>query len=68
MSVLLNELSVQEQSNKSLSRSNGSCSLLIADPFFYLGLIGSCTNSSYEDMTRAASIAQQALKRGLKAR
>lgn len=33
-----------------------------------VGLIGSCTNSSYEDMTRAASIAQQALKRGLKAR
>jgi aconitate hydratase len=26
-----------------------------------VGLIGSCTNSSYEDITRAASIAQQAL-------
>ena len=25
------------------------------------GLIGSCTNSSYEDLTRAASIAKQAL-------
>ena len=25
------------------------------------GLIGSCTNSSYEDLSRAASIAQQAL-------
>jgi len=24
-------------------------------------LIGSCTNSSYEDLTRAASIAQQAV-------
>ena len=29
-------------------------------------LIGSCTNSSYEDLTRAASIAQQALDKGLK--
>ncbi len=26
------------------------------------GLVGSCTNSSYEDMTRAASIAEQAVK------
>ena len=26
-----------------------------------VGLIGSCTNSSYEDMSRSASIAQQAL-------
>jgi aconitate hydratase len=31
-------------------------------------LIGSCTNSSYEDMRRAAHIAMQALKAGLKAR
>lgn len=31
-------------------------------------LIGSCTNSSYEDMTRAASIAKQALDQGLKAK
>jgi aconitate hydratase len=30
------------------------------------GLIGSCTNSSFEDMTRAASLAQQALDAGLK--
>ena len=29
------------------------------------GLIGSCTNSSYEDLARAASIAQQAVDRGL---
>ena len=29
------------------------------------GLIGSCTNSSYEDLTRAASIAQQAIEKGL---
>ena len=29
-------------------------------------LIGSCTNSSYEDMTRAASIAAQAAKHGIK--
>jgi aconitate hydratase len=26
------------------------------------GLIGSCTNSSYEDLSRAASIAKQAVK------
>ena len=31
-------------------------------------LIGSCTNSSYEDMTRAASIARQASAHGLRAR
>jgi len=29
------------------------------------GLIGSCTNSSYEDLTRAASIAQQAVDKKL---
>ncbi|NND87946.1 MAG: aconitate hydratase, partial [Flavobacteriaceae bacterium] len=28
------------------------------------GLIGSCTNSSYEDLSRASSIAQQALDKG----
>ncbi|VAX25998.1 Aconitate hydratase [hydrothermal vent metagenome] len=33
-----------------------------------VGLIGSCTNSSYEDIDRAASIARQALNRGLKAK
>jgi aconitate hydratase len=31
-------------------------------------LIGSCTNSSYEDMRRAAHIANQALKAGIKAK
>ncbi|XP_056263517.1 aconitate hydratase, mitochondrial-like [Pseudoliparis swirei] len=31
-----------------------------------VGLIGSCTNSSYEDMGRAASLAKQALDKGLK--
>jgi aconitate hydratase len=31
-------------------------------------LVGSCTNSSYEDISRAASIAQQGLKAGLKAK
>jgi aconitate hydratase len=31
-------------------------------------LIGSCTNSSYEDLTRVASIARQAAARGLKAK
>ena len=30
------------------------------------GLIGSCTNSSYEDLARAASIAKQAVEKGLK--
>ena len=29
------------------------------------GLIGSCTNSSYEDLSRAASIAKQAVNKGL---
>ncbi|CAO3686964.1 hypothetical protein G6F70_007819 [Rhizopus microsporus] len=33
-----------------------------------VGLIGSCTNSSYEDMVRAASIAKQATDHGLKAK
>jgi len=32
------------------------------------GLIGSCTNSSYEDISRSASIAKQALEKGLKAK
>ncbi|MBO0359987.1 aconitate hydratase [Hymenobacter sp. BT186] len=30
-----------------------------------VGLIGSCTNSSYEDITRAASVASQAVSKGL---
>ncbi len=30
-----------------------------------VGLIGSCTNSSYEDISRAASLAQQAIDKGL---
>ncbi len=33
-----------------------------------VGLIGSCTNSSYEDLDRAASIAKQAVKKKLKAK
>ena len=33
-----------------------------------VGLIGSCTNSSYEDLTRSASIAKQAVDGGLKAK
>jgi aconitate hydratase len=33
-----------------------------------VGLIGSCTNSSYEDMSRAASIARDALNHGLKSK
>ena len=32
------------------------------------GLIGSCTNSSYEDMARSASICRQALKAGIKSK
>jgi aconitate hydratase len=31
-----------------------------------VGLIGSCTNSSYEDISRSASIAQQAIDKNLK--
>ena len=31
-------------------------------------LIGSCTNSSYEDMTRASFVAKQAIKNGIKAK
>jgi aconitate hydratase len=33
-----------------------------------VGLIGSCTNSSYEDITRAASLAEQAVNKGLVAK
>ena len=32
------------------------------------GLIGSCTNSSYEDMGRSANIAKQALAHGIKSK
>lgn len=32
------------------------------------GLIGSCTNSSYEDISRAASIAKQAVTQGIEAK
>jgi aconitate hydratase len=31
-------------------------------------LVGSCTNSSYEDITRAAAVAREALAQGVKAR
>ncbi|MFS8617207.1 MAG: aconitase family protein, partial [Solitalea sp.] len=33
-----------------------------------VGLIGSCTNSSYEDISRAASVARQAVEKKLKVR
>jgi aconitate hydratase len=33
-----------------------------------VGLIGSCTNSSYEDISRSASIVKEALQKGLKAK
>ena len=39
---------------------------LVAFVWSFVGLIGSCTNSSYEDMGRAASLAKQALDKGLK--
>lgn len=32
------------------------------------GLIGSCTNSSYEDISRSASVAKQAIEQGVKAK
>lgn len=36
--------------------------------YFEVGLIGSCTNSSYEDITRSASVAKQAKEKNLKAK
>ena len=33
-----------------------------------IALIGSCTNSSYEDMSRAASLAEQAIAKGVKSK
>lgn len=36
--------------------------------FIILGLIGSCTNSSYEDMSRCATIAKEALAHGRKSK
>lgn len=38
-----------------------------ADPIS-VALIGSCTNSSYEDMSRAASLAEQAKTKGIKSK
>ena len=43
-----------------MRREYGECS--------QVGLIGSCTNSSYEDMGRAASVARQALAHGVTAK
>ena len=37
-------------------------------PKMEVGLIGSCTNSSYEDLDRAASLARQAVEKNLKAK
>lgn len=37
-------------------------------PILEVGLIGSCTNSSYEDLDRAASLAKQAIAKKLKAK
>lgn len=36
--------------------------------YFEVGLIGSCTNSSYEDLTRSASVAHLANEKNLKAK
>lgn len=36
--------------------------------FVSVGLIGSCTNSSYEDIDRSANIAKQALAKGIKSK
>ncbi len=33
-----------------------------------VGMIGSCTNSSYEDMARSANLAKQALDAGITAK
>lgn len=48
--------------------TSGDCLLLTPGPTTHNapGLIGSCTNSSYEDMGRSAAVAKQALAHGLK--
>ncbi|MEM7371569.1 MAG: aconitate hydratase [Bacteroidota bacterium] len=50
---------------------SGFAEAVIANDFpqtLEVGLIGSCTNSSYEDLDRAASVARQASAKNLKAR
>ena len=47
--------------------SNDVASKDYTDPIS-VALIGSCTNSSYEDMSRAASLAEQAKAKGIKAK
>jgi aconitate hydratase len=47
--------------------SNDVISNDYADPIS-VALIGSCTNSSYEDMSRAASLAEQAKAKGIKSK
>lgn len=42
--------------------------MLLCPVHMQAGLIGSCTNSSYEDMQRAASVARQALAAGIKSK
>ena len=49
------------QMKKAVKRNNYPDNIKVA-------LIGSCTNSSYEDIDRATSIAKQALEKGLKAK
>lgn len=41
---------------------------MIQHIFLMSGLIGSCTNSSYEDMARCTSIAKEALAHRLKSK
>jgi aconitate hydratase len=51
---------ISEFASEVADRSNGFVDAIAA------ALIGSCTNSSYEDMSRAADIAEQAAARGIK--
>ena len=52
---------VSEVGARRQGRTAGRCEISSA-------LVGSCTNSSYEDITRAASIARQASAKGLRAK
>jgi aconitate hydratase len=54
------DLAVPVSAMKDVSKGKGFTDVISA------GLIGSCTNSSYEDLDRAGSIARQALKHGIK--
>uniref|UniRef100_A0A6G3MGI9 Aconitate hydratase, mitochondrial (Trinotate prediction) n=1 Tax=Henneguya salminicola TaxID=69463 RepID=A0A6G3MGI9_HENSL len=51
-----------------LKRMNGPLIYRPVSPYNFktTALIGSCTNSSYEDMTRAVHVAMQAVNKGIK--